>query len=98
MHSLPLRRRRKSHFIENLKYRIFWTFAHSPFGLCVVTFCTLVFTATCVEGNVASNGPDYTFGGKVQNIPMTTEHGLEMVQHWMDNMLGSFIATFGDRK
>ncbi|KAI1703975.1 moulting cycle domain-containing protein [Ditylenchus destructor] len=96
MHSedVKIRRRRKSHFVENEKYRIFWTLTRSPFGLCAVTFCTLVFTATCVEGN----GPDYTFGGKVQNIPMTTEHGLEMVQHWMDNMLGSFIATFGDRK
>ncbi|KAI1699108.1 moulting cycle domain-containing protein [Ditylenchus destructor] len=89
MHSedVKIQRRRKTHFVDSSKYSLFWTIA-----------LAFVFTATYVEGNVASNGPDYTFGGKVQNIPMSKEHGIELVQHWADNMLGSFIAAFGDQK
>ncbi|KAI1692877.1 hypothetical protein DdX_20988 [Ditylenchus destructor] len=41
---------------------------------------------------------DITLGGKVQNIPMKTEHGMQLLQHWVDTMLGSFIATFADRR
>ncbi|KAI1705938.1 moulting cycle domain-containing protein [Ditylenchus destructor] len=42
--------------------------------------------------------PDYTFGGKVHNVPMKTEHGMQLVQHWVDTMLGTFLSSFADRR
>jgi hypothetical protein len=39
-----------------------------------------------------------TYGGKVHNVPMKTEHGLELVQHWLDQAMGSFIAAIADKR
>ncbi|KAI1707793.1 moulting cycle domain-containing protein [Ditylenchus destructor] len=41
---------------------------------------------------------DLTFGGKVKNIPMKREEGMQLVQHWVDTMLSSFIAAFAERR
>ncbi|KAI1701421.1 moulting cycle domain-containing protein [Ditylenchus destructor] len=41
---------------------------------------------------------DLTFGGKVKNIPMKEEEGMQLVQHWIDTMLSSFVAAFAERR
>ncbi|KAI1707294.1 moulting cycle domain-containing protein [Ditylenchus destructor] len=72
------------------------------FYYCVTTLFSIYLVsfveAKYSDDNGKGNGPDYTFGGKVQIIPMKTEEGMQLLQHWVDTMLGNFIATFADRK
>ncbi|KAI1732619.1 moulting cycle domain-containing protein [Ditylenchus destructor] len=53
---------------------------------------------TSLAGTVSLAEVDYTFGGKAQIIPMKNEQGMELVQDWINKMLGSFMATYATHR
>ncbi|KAI1701835.1 hypothetical protein DdX_15861 [Ditylenchus destructor] len=60
----------------------------------VLSFLLMILLRISVVTSHMSPSPDVdlTFGGKVKNIPMKEEEGMQLVQHWIDTMLSSFVA------
>uniref|UniRef100_A0A915EAM5 Uncharacterized protein n=1 Tax=Ditylenchus dipsaci TaxID=166011 RepID=A0A915EAM5_9BILA len=53
---------------------------------------------TTAEPSHASTPALNDYGGKVQNVPMQAEHGLMMVQHWIDQAMGSFMSAMANNR